>query len=86
MAKRGKNERHGDTSPAGEVGRHALVFDDADVVRLLKAAVEREGSQTAFAKRHGVERTRLNGILRGKLPVGRPIAKALGLRRVYTAE
>jgi hypothetical protein len=45
---------------AGEIGRQAAIFDEDDVVRLLRAAVEREGSQTAFAKRHGIERTRIN--------------------------
>jgi hypothetical protein len=41
---------------ASNLGRHALVFDEDDVVRLLRAAVEREGGQSAFAKRHGVDR------------------------------
>jgi CHASE2 domain-containing sensor protein len=33
---------------AGEIGRQAVIFDEDDVVRLLRAAVEREGSQTAL--------------------------------------
>ena len=68
------------------VGRRLLVFDDNEVVALLWAAVKREGGQSSFAKRHGVERGQLNRTLGGKLPVGRAVAKALGLRRVYTAE
>jgi hypothetical protein len=52
------------------------------IVRLLKAAVEREGGQTAFAKRHRVHRSSVNRVLKGKLPVGDAIAKVLGLRRV----
>jgi hypothetical protein len=48
------------------LGRHLLVFNDSEVVELLRAAVEREGNQSAFARRHGVERTRLNQILNGK--------------------
>jgi hypothetical protein len=86
LAKRKKPRLSGNTLLAGEVGRPAFIFDDGDVVRLLKTAVEREGNQSAFAKRHGVERSRLNRTLQGKLPVGRAITKALGLRRVYTAE
>ena len=39
---------------AGEIGRQAVIFDEDDVIRLLRVAVEREGSQTAFAKRHGI--------------------------------
>jgi hypothetical protein len=30
-------------------------FDQNDIIRLLKAAVEREGGQAAFAKRHRIE-------------------------------
>jgi hypothetical protein len=41
---------------AGEIGRQAVIFDDGGIVRLLRAAVEREGNQTAFAKRHRIER------------------------------
>ena len=34
----------------GKLG-HATVFDEDDVIHLLKAAVRRVGDQTAFAKR-----------------------------------
>jgi CHASE2 domain-containing sensor protein len=71
---------------AGKIGRQAVVFDADDVVRLLRVAVEREGSQTAFARRHGVERTRINAILSGKRPITDSVADALGLRRTYTAK
>ena len=37
-----------------------LVLNDDDIVDLLKAAVKREGGQTAFAKRYDVNRTELN--------------------------
>jgi hypothetical protein len=39
---------------ASNLGHYALVFDEDDVVRLMSAAVEREGGQTAFAKQHGI--------------------------------
>ena len=71
---------------ANNLGHHALVLNEDDVVCLLRDAVEREGSQVAFSKRHGVDRVLVNGILNGKRPVSGPIAKALGLRRVYVAE
>lgn len=80
MAKRSK------PSLIANLGRREVVFDEDDVVRLLRAAVEREGSQTAFAKRHGVERTYLNTILNGKRSVTGRIAKVLGLRKSYVAE
>jgi hypothetical protein len=51
---------------SGSLGRSALVFDNDDVVHLLKTAVEREGSQIAFAKRYGINRSELNEILHGK--------------------
>jgi hypothetical protein len=63
----------------------AAIRDD-EIVRLLRAAVEREGGQTAFARRHRLDRTRINRILNGKLEVHGPIAKVLGLRKVYIAE
>ena len=70
----------------GQIGSAGVIFDDNDVIRLLRAAVEREGSQTAFARRHGIERTTINAILSGKRPVTESVANALGLRRTYTAK
>jgi hypothetical protein len=70
---------------ASNLGRRKLVFDEDDVVRLLRAAGEREGNQVAFAKHHGVDRALVNGILNGKRPVSGSVAKALGLRKVYVA-
>jgi hypothetical protein len=70
------------TCKAGDL----FVLNDNDVVDLLKAAVEREGSQSAFAMRYNVNRTELNSILNGRRRISAPIAKALGLRRVYVVE
>jgi hypothetical protein len=64
-------------------GTYALIFDHDQVIQLLKAAVEREGSQTAYAKRHGVDRVHLNEILNRKKHIGPTFLKALGLRNVY---
>ena len=55
-------------SIASNFGFHARVFDNDDVIRLLAAAVESEGSQTAFAKHHGINRTYLNMIFHRKKP------------------
>jgi hypothetical protein len=71
---------------ASNLGHQALVFDEDDVVRLLRASVEREGGQTAFAKHHGLDRAYVNMILNGKRSVTGSIAKALGLHKAYVAE
>jgi len=71
---------------ATDLGFYAHVFDEHDVARLLRTAVEREGGQSAFARRHGVDRAYLNMILNGKRPVSDSIAKAVGLRKAYVAQ
>jgi len=69
-----------------EGGRLAVVFEEDDLARLLRAAVEREGGQSAFAKRYNVDRSRVNRILSRQLRASEAIAKALRLRRVYIAD
>ena len=61
-------------------------LDEDGVVRLLRAKVERAGSQTVFAKKHQLSRTNLNKILTGALPPTKSVIKALRLRRVYIPE
>jgi hypothetical protein len=63
-----------------------LVLNDDDVADLVKAAVKREGSLSAFAKHHGVDRTDLSAYLNGRRGMGASLAKALGLRRVWVVE
>ena len=46
--------------------RTAVVFDDNDVVDLLRIAIEREGGQSAFARHSGVNRTYSNRVMSGK--------------------
>jgi DNA-binding transcriptional regulator YdaS (Cro superfamily) len=48
--------------------------------------VELEGGQSAFARRHGIERSGLNMMLNGKRPVTAAVIKALSLRKVYAPE
>ena len=59
------------------------VIDNRGVVRLLRTAVKKTGSQSAFAARMGLERSHLNGVLNGKRPPSESIIKALNLRIVY---
>ena len=68
------------------LGRTALVFDDNDVVDLLRIAVEREEGQSAFARHHGINRSQLNTILTGRRVVGATIAELVGLRKAYVVK
>ena len=66
-----------------KLGTRSLIFDDHEVIQLLRAAIERVGSQDAFARRHGIDRTHLNQILSGKKSVNTAVMRALRLRKVY---
>jgi hypothetical protein len=81
-----KTEEKSAAALSSGLGRKAFVFDDDAVVHLLRAAIEREGSQTAFAKGHDVNRSYMNGVLNGKKHVSGRLLKALGLRKVYVVE
>jgi hypothetical protein len=85
MASKTDHERRAIALSSG-LGRTALVFDDNDVVGLLRTAIEREGSQTAFAKHYGINRAHLNMVLGGKRPVGDAVAEALGLCKAYVVK
>ena len=49
-------------TPAGEMllasnlGHAGRILNDEDVIQLLRAVIEREGDQAAFARRHGMDR------------------------------
>jgi hypothetical protein len=73
-------------APSDGLGSFEFVFDDNDVVQLLRTAVEHEGSQIAFAKQHHLNRTYLNMVLSGKRPITDAVAEALGLHKVYKAK
>jgi|HubBroStandDraft_3_1064219.scaffolds.fasta_scaffold692760_2 hypothetical protein len=66
-----------------KLGTRSLIFDDHEVIQLLRAAIERVGSQDAFARRHGMNRTHLNQILSGRKSVNTAVMQALRLRKVY---
>jgi hypothetical protein len=63
-----------------------FVLNDDDVADLVRAAVKREGSQSAFAKRYRIDRTDVSAYLNGRRGMSASLAKALGLRRVWVAE
>jgi hypothetical protein len=85
MASSANRELH-ELALSSERGRNAHVFDDDDIVCLLKAAVERAGSQRLFAKQYGFDRANLNAAMHGKRRAIGSAAKILGLRKVYVAE
>jgi hypothetical protein len=68
---------------ANELGREGRILEETDVVQLLKSAIEREGGQGAFARRHIIDRAYLNQMLNGKKPINSAVMKALGFRKVY---
>jgi hypothetical protein len=74
------------TAVSSNLGFDAHVFDKDDVIRLLAAAVQSVGGQTAFAKHHGINRAYLNMIFNRRRPVSDSIAGAVGLRKVYIAQ
>jgi DNA-binding transcriptional regulator YdaS (Cro superfamily) len=63
-----------------------LVLNDDDVADLVRAAIKREGSQAAFAKLYGIDRSDLSAFLNGRRRISASLARALGLRRVYLFE
>ena len=69
-----------------DLGSDTRVFDHGEVVQLLKAPIEQEGNQMAFAKRHGLNRTFLNEVANGKRAASGSILKALELRKVYALD
>jgi hypothetical protein len=85
MASKANNEPRA-IALACSSGSIGPVFNDDQVLLLLRAAIEREGSQAAFAKRYDIDPVYLNMVLIGGRPVGSTIVKALGLRKAYVAE
>jgi hypothetical protein len=68
-----------------EFGRRGVIFEEEDVVRLLRVEIQKDGSQAAWARRRGIERANVNAMLSGRIPVSKTVADVLGLRRTYTA-
>ncbi|HUI97412.1 MAG TPA: hypothetical protein VLX44_16780 [Xanthobacteraceae bacterium] len=62
--------------------RQRLLLSAEDVLAILHDEIERAGSQTAWARRTGANRTSLNLALTGRQAVTRNLLDALGLERV----
>ncbi len=52
------------------------------VLRLLRAAVAEAGSQSAWARKHGVSQAYVNHVLLGRRQAGPRVLAGLGLERV----
>ncbi len=58
-------------------------LDDKDVIQMLRAEVDRAGSQLAFARKVGLNRNNINQMLGGKMPLTKSVIRTLKLRRVF---
>ena len=79
-----KQRRSGRSAPPMPSLRR--VFDDDDVIRLLRSEVEKAGGQAALPREAGVSRGSLNNILSGKRAPTKQFIKALKLRSVFVPE
>ncbi len=59
------------------------VFDEPQVLELLRRACDEAGSAFAWAKSKGLPDTNIYPILAGKRRLGNQIPAALGLKRVW---
>jgi hypothetical protein len=62
--------------------RKRQLLSHEDVVELLRAEIESAGTESAWARRTGANRTSLNLALKGRVGLQRNILEALGLRKV----
>ena len=67
-------------------GRRGVIFEEEDIVRLLRVEIKKDGSQAAWARRLNIDRPNVNAMLSGRIPVSKIVADALGLRRTYTVK
>jgi hypothetical protein len=65
------------------MGNELEVFDKKGVIRLLRKAIEQEGSQDAWAKKAGIQRTAVNRAHKGRRSLTRAMLDALGLEIAY---
>jgi hypothetical protein len=68
-------------NPPSNLGFDAHVFNNDDVVRLLKAAIKSEGDQTEFARHHRINRSYVNMVLKVKDPSAIPLHGLLACAR-----
>ena len=62
------------------------ILGQKDIVQLLRFEVERAGSQAAWAKKHRVDRPKVNRVLRSVKQPTPSIIRALRLRTVVVSD
>ena len=62
------------------------ILERKDIVKLLWIEVEKAGSQTAWAKKNGIDRSHVNKVLHYAKPPTENIIHALGLRTVVISD
>lgn len=55
---------------------------DDDLREVLKADIERAGTQCKWAREHDFSRQYVNDLLRGRRDVSEPVAAALGYKKI----
>jgi hypothetical protein len=64
----------------------STIFEEEEILGMLRSDIKQAGGQTAWARKHRVDRTVVNKVLRGHWPITQSITKALNLRRVYVRD
>jgi DNA-binding phage protein len=59
------------------------IMNEEALIERLRAEVERAGSQSELARKVGVERVTLNGVLRGHLKIPPSMFKHLKIKKIY---
>jgi hypothetical protein len=59
-----------------------LLLSSQDVIELLRAEIEKAGTESAWARRTGANRTSVNLVLKGRLGLQKNLLDALGLDMV----
>jgi DNA-binding phage protein len=62
------------------------VLETREIGRLVRTQVAQAGSQSAWARDTGIQRSEINRVLRGKRPPNKQMVHALGLRVVIVKD
>jgi hypothetical protein len=62
------------------------VLEPKEIVQLLRAEVKEAGSQEAWAKKAGIDRSFVNKVLHGTKQPTKKMILALGLRKVVVGD
>jgi len=63
-----------------------MMIGEDEAMERLRAAVREAGSQAALARRLGVTRGMLNGVLNGHFGLSDTVARGIGMRQVVMYE